>query len=124
MAGLNHPVPRSTGRRKLEMTRTVYLLVHRHHFSIEPGDVAADFLEDGEPLFWDDSEDSLIVLGLYSSRQLAEQRAERARSLPGFRRFPEDFFVHEYTLDDTRWPDGFRVGEDAEAGEQTEGHDR
>ncbi|WP_326791463.1 hypothetical protein OHA79_01980 [Streptomyces sp. NBC_00841] len=106
------------------MNQTVYLLVHRHHISLEPGDVASDFLEDGEPLFWDDSEDDFMILGLYSSRRLAEQRAERARSLPGFRRSPEGFFVHEYTLDDTRWPNGFRSGEGIEAGEQAEGQDR
>jgi hypothetical protein len=94
------------------VNQTVYLLVHRHRISLEPDSVAADFLEDGEPLFWDDSEDDFKILGLYSTRRLAEERVERARSLPGFRRSPDCFFVHEYTLDDTRWPDGFQVGED------------
>jgi hypothetical protein len=89
------------------MNRTFYLLVHRHHMSTEPGDVASDFMEDGEPLFWDDSEDDFKVLGLYSSRRLAEERIERQRSLPGFRRSPEGFFVHEYTQGDARWPNGF-----------------
>lgn len=102
------------------MDQTVYLLVHRHHVSIEFGDIASDFLQDGEPLFWDDSEDSFKILGLYSSRRLAEQRAERARSLPGFRRFPEGFFVHEYSLDDARWPNGFRAGAGIETGEQAD----
>ncbi|MEF9904045.1 hypothetical protein ACFP51_37280 [Streptomyces pratens] len=92
------------------MNRIVYLLVHRHHMSVEPEDVAPDFMEDGEPLFWDDSEDSFKVLGLYSSRQLAEERIERARALPGFRRSPNGFFVHEYVLDTICWPDGFHVG--------------
>ena len=89
------------------MNQTVYLLVHRRHIALEPGDVASDFLEDGEPLFWDDSEDDFKILGLYSSRRLAEQRVERARSLPGFRRFPDGFFVHEYMLGEARWTDGF-----------------
>lgn len=78
--------------------------------SVEPEDVAPDFMEDGEPLFWDDSEDSFKVLGLYSSRQLAEERIERARTLPGFRRSPNGFFVHRYVLDTICWPDGFHVG--------------
>lgn len=54
------------------------------------------------------------VLGLYSSRKLAEERIERARSLPGFRRSPEGFCVHEYTLGQAHWPDGFRAEERTE----------
>ncbi|AJF63784.1 hypothetical protein [Streptomyces vietnamensis] len=95
------------------MNQTLYLLVHRHHFSLDPEDGAADFMEDGEPLFWDDSEDNIKVLGLYSSRKLAEERIERARSLPGFRSTPEGFCVHEYTVGEGHWPHGFRVDERA-----------
>ncbi|MFE7580237.1 hypothetical protein ACFU5Y_01580 [Streptomyces gardneri] len=97
------------------MSQTFYLLVHRHHLSPDPDDLAPDFMEDGEPLFWDDSEDSFKILGLYSSRRLAEERIEQARSLPGFRRSPEDFRVHEYTLGQAHWPDGFRVRPDDDA---------
>ncbi|WP_329202886.1 hypothetical protein [Streptomyces sp. NBC_01435] len=93
------------------MNQIVYLLVHRHHISLDPDDVASDFMEGGEPLFWDDSEDDFKVLGLYSSRQLAEERIERARSLPGFRRSPEGFFLHEYTVGEAHWPHGFRASE-------------
>ncbi|MFG3495039.1 hypothetical protein [Streptomyces sp. NPDC047928] len=73
--------------------------------------MAPDFMEDGEPLFWDDSEDSFKILGLYSSRRLAEERIERARTLPGFRRSPEGFTVHTYTVDTAHWTDGFRTDE-------------
>ncbi|WP_406003455.1 hypothetical protein [Streptomyces sp. NBC_00829] len=96
------------------MNQTFYLLVHRHHISLDPEDVASDFMEDGEPLFWDDSEDSFKVLGLYASRKLAEERIERARPLPGFRRSPEGFRVHEYTLGQAHWLNGFRTGERSE----------
>ncbi|MGW5093624.1 hypothetical protein ACWEQ1_00280 [Streptomyces nodosus] len=92
------------------MNRVVYLLVHRHRISVEAGDAVHGFMEDGEPLFWDDSEDSFKVLGLYSSKRLAEERVERARALPGFRRSPNGFFVHEYVLDTACWPNGFHVG--------------
>ncbi|MEU8520514.1 hypothetical protein [Streptomyces sp. NPDC048577] len=91
------------------MSRTLFLLVHRHHISLEPDDIASDFMEDGEPLFWDDSEESFKILGLYSSRQRAEERIEQARTLPGFRRSPEGFCVHEYTVGQAHWPNGFRV---------------
>ncbi|MFD3884746.1 hypothetical protein [Streptomyces microflavus] len=104
------------------MSQTVYLLVHRHHLSLEPGATAPDFMEDGEPLFWDDSEDSFKLLGLYSSRLRAEERIGRARTLPGFSQAPDGFSVHEYTVDDARWPCGFRTGEDAsDGGKGTDG---
>ena len=89
------------------MNQTLYLLVHRHHFSDAPGAATADFREDGEPLFWDDSDDSFTLLGLYSTRQLAEQRIEQARTLPGFRRFPDGFYIHEYAVGESHWPNGF-----------------
>ncbi|MFE5034377.1 hypothetical protein [Streptomyces sp. NPDC056683] len=94
------------------MDRTLYLLVHRHHFADEPGaPTTVDFMEDGEPLFWDDSEDSFTLLGLYSSQQRAEQRIEQARTLPGFRDHPNGFHVHQYTVGQTHWAEGFLVGE-------------
>ncbi|WP_340380130.1 hypothetical protein U5640_31630 [Streptomyces sp. SS7] len=94
------------------MDRTLYLLVHRHHFADEPGaPTTVDFMEDGEPLFWDDSEDSFTFLGLYSSQQRAEQRIEQARTLPGFRDHPNGFHVYEYTVGQTHWAAGFLVGE-------------
>lgn len=91
------------------MNKTVYLLVHRNRLSGEPGDVPMDFIEDGEPLFWDDSEDDFKVLGLYSSRRLADEGIERALSLPGFRLAPHGFFVHEYTLNMAHWLNGFHI---------------
>ncbi|MFF6908268.1 hypothetical protein ACFY9Q_20315 [Streptomyces sp. NPDC012389] len=88
------------------MSRTVYLLVHRHHLSLTPGSTAPDFMEDGEPLFRDDGEDSFKLLGLYSTRLRAEERIAGARTLPGFAQAPDGFSVHEYTLDDARRPRG------------------
>ncbi|MEU1275616.1 hypothetical protein [Streptomyces sp. NPDC005799] len=90
------------------MNQTLYLLAHRHHFADEPGATAGvDFMEDGEPLFWDDSEDSFTFLGLYSSRRGAEERIERARTLPGFRDHPDGFHVHEYVVGEAHWTHGF-----------------
>ncbi|MGW0846021.1 hypothetical protein ACWD26_38975 [Streptomyces sp. NPDC002787] len=90
------------------MEKTVHLLVHRHHMS-EEDQVTSDFMEDGEPLFWDDRDDSYMIMGLYSSRELAEQRIESARQLPGFSLAPDGFSIHEYTLDSERWINGFRT---------------
>ncbi|MFE7840165.1 hypothetical protein ACFU53_30140 [Streptomyces sp. NPDC057474] len=90
------------------MEKTVHLLVHRHHLA-EESQVTTDFMEDGEPLFWDDRDDSYMVMGLYSSRALAEQRIESALRLPGFNLAPDGFSIHEYTLDSEHSTKGFRV---------------
>ncbi|MYW32518.1 hypothetical protein [Streptomyces sp. SID2119] len=84
----------------------VYLLVHRHHLSLDPGSTVPDFMEDGEPVFRDDSEVGFKVLGLHSTRLRAEERIGRARTLPGFAEAPDGFSVHEYALDDVRRPSG------------------
>ena len=89
------------------MSRIVYLLTHRHVAEDAQGTPPEPF-EDGEPLFWDDSEEDFKVLGLYSSRESAQARIEAARSLPGFRLTPECFTVHEYAVDGPRWAGGFR----------------
>ncbi|GAA3015409.1 hypothetical protein GCM10020229_28230 [Kitasatospora albolonga] len=84
---------------------TLYLLVHRHHF-VPP---EHDPFEDGEPLFWSDSEEDHKTLGLYSTREAAERRIERARPLPGFRDSPDGFEIHPYVLDEHRWTGGHRA---------------
>jgi hypothetical protein len=49
------------------------------------------------------------MMGLYSSRALAEQRIESAVRLPGFSLAPNGFSIHEYTLDAEHWTKDFRV---------------
>jgi len=48
-------------------------------------------------------------LGVYSTRELAEEAIDRYATLPGFRDFPLDcFFIAEPTLDkDAGWEEGF-----------------
>ena len=48
-------------------------------------------------------------LGVYSTRELAEEARDRYATLPGFRDFPLDcFFIAEPTLDeDAGWEEGF-----------------
>ncbi|MFI6063416.1 hypothetical protein [Streptomyces sp. NPDC051286] len=91
------------------MENTFYLLVHRHHFLPQDDQASSDVFEDGEPLCWDDSEEDFKVLGLYSSTERAERRIEQARTLPGFRRSPDGFLIHEYKIGQVHWPDGFRI---------------
>jgi hypothetical protein len=47
------------------------------------------------------------VVGLYSSRVLAEEAMDRARGLPGFAQEPEGFTIEQYELDRDHWPRGF-----------------
>ncbi|MCL6730233.1 hypothetical protein [Sphingomonas hankyongi] len=47
------------------------------------------------------------VIGLYSSKALAEEAQERARLLPGFADEPEGFTIEQYMVDKDHWPRGF-----------------
>jgi len=47
------------------------------------------------------------VIGLYSSRVMAEEAMGRARGLPGFAQEPEGFTIEQYELDKDHWPRGF-----------------
>ena len=50
-------------------------------------------------------------LGVYSTRELAEEARDRYAALPGFRDLPLDcFYISLYTLDeDTGWKEGFHI---------------
>ena len=65
---------------------SVFLLWHRHE-----GD------EEGK------------LLGVYSSAASAQRRRDHAKSLPGFRLFPEDFVIDEYEMDQDQWTEGFAI---------------
>lgn len=67
----------------------VFLLWHQH-----PGD------EEGK------------LLGVYSTKERAEARIVKARSLPGFRRFPSDFVIARYEVDLDQWLTGFATTND------------
>jgi hypothetical protein len=54
----------------------------------------------------DDDEDAKL-LGIYSSKERAEEHLQQARTLPGFRRYPDGFTVDEYEVDESAWTDGF-----------------
>lgn len=96
------------------MPRTLYLLAHHHHLPTAGDPDVPDLYEDG-PLYWDDNEDSVKVLGLYTTRALAEARVEHFRGLPGFRETPERFVVQPYIVDQPHWPLGFRLPSSAPA---------
>ncbi len=58
--------------------------------------------------------DDVKLLGIYSTRERAEQRMALACQLPGFRDEPQCFLIDGYELDADAWPQGFaRLAPDA-----------
>jgi hypothetical protein len=51
--------------------------------------------------------DNAKLLGVFSSRELAQERVEAALTEPGFADHPEGFTVDEYVVDQHEWIEGF-----------------
>jgi hypothetical protein len=47
------------------------------------------------------------VIGIYSSRALAEEAETRSRLLPGFAEEPDGFTIEQFEVDKDHWPRGF-----------------
>jgi hypothetical protein len=47
------------------------------------------------------------VIGIYSTKALAEAAEERTRILPGFVEEPDGFTIERYEIDKDHWPRGF-----------------
>ncbi|MGW1108531.1 DUF7336 domain-containing protein [Streptomyces sp. NPDC002540] len=70
------------------------------------GAVCSSRAEDG--VFIDEQDgDDVKLLGIYSTKEKAEERIVRARLLPGFRDEPKCFTIVPYLLNDDTWEDGF-----------------
>ena len=68
--------------------KSVFLLFHTHHF------------ENGE--------DNEKLLGVYSSRELAEKKIEnKYKKLPGFCEEGGEFIIDEYEIDQDNWEEGY-----------------
>ena len=67
--------------------RSVYLLWHMHRIP--------------------DSDVDAKLLGVYSTRERAEERQEQARKLEGFRDAPDGFLIDECPVDRDQWPEGY-----------------
>ena len=55
-----------------------------------------------------ESED-VKFLGVYSSRAAAEAAINRVRDKPGFRDYPDGFYLDPHALDADHWTEGFGV---------------
>ena len=47
------------------------------------------------------------IIGIYSSRELANEAVSRLQSAPGFRDSPSGFSIEEYEKNADHWVDGF-----------------
>lgn len=47
------------------------------------------------------------IIGIYSSREKAELTVKEYKSLPGFRDYPDSFFIDKYEVDKNNWEEGF-----------------
>lgn len=61
----------------------------------------------------DDESEDVKLLGVYSSKDVAEAAIVRFRERPGFRKSQEGFSIDEYTIDRDYWTEGYVSGNDA-----------
>ncbi|EGL14922.1 MULTISPECIES: hypothetical protein [unclassified Paenibacillus] len=51
--------------------------------------------------------ESTKVIGIYSSKDKADAVIEKYKELPGFKEFPDDFYIDAYQVDENEWTEGF-----------------
>ena len=53
--------------------------------------------------------EEIKLIGVYTSRELAEDATRRLRDQPGFRLYPDGFHVGGYPLNTDYWAKGFKT---------------
>jgi hypothetical protein len=56
-----------------------------------------------------DGEENVKMIGVYSDREKAEAAVARMVTQPGFRDWPDEFYIDEYPLDRDHWTEGFGI---------------
>jgi len=54
----------------------------------------------------DDCEEAKLI-GVFSTKEKAEQIVKQYKKLPGFKDFPDNFYINKYELDVSEWKEGF-----------------
>ena len=58
--------------------------------------------------------DETKIIGIYSSRELAERTIENYKNLPGFIKYPvECFHIDRYEVNQNNWQEGFIAWQEA-----------
>ena len=73
--------------------KILYYLEHNYKEIIDNGEVS----------------DNAKFLGIYSTREKAESDIKHYITLPGFKDYPNDFYINEYELDKNYYEDGFEL---------------
>jgi hypothetical protein len=55
----------------------------------------------------DDGAEDVKFIGVYSSREKAQEAVARLERLPGFADAPDGFHIDEYPVDQDHWAEGF-----------------
>jgi homoserine kinase type II len=53
------------------------------------------------------------IIGIYSSEKNAEGAVEKYKKLPGFKDYPDAFYIDRFQLDMGFWVEGFITGDEA-----------
>lgn len=54
-------------------------------------------------------EEETKLIGVYSSKDKAEKTIEKLSKQPGFKDFPNYFYIDEYGIDQDHWEEGFVI---------------
>lgn len=54
-----------------------------------------------------ENEEDVKIIGIYSTREKAEQAIERLRSQAGFKDCPNSFYIDRYKVDEDHWKEGY-----------------
>jgi hypothetical protein len=57
----------------------------------------------------EDGSEDVKFIGVYSSRQKAEEAVSRMSRLPGFADAPDGFHIDEYRVDRDHWVEGYAM---------------
>jgi hypothetical protein len=49
------------------------------------------------------------VIGIFISLDMAEAAVQQVSGLPGFCKYPDGFYIGEYTVDRVNWATGFGI---------------
>jgi hypothetical protein len=55
-----------------------------------------------------DNED-IKIIGIYSTKEKAEKTVDKYKKLPGFKDYPDSFYLPEFEIDKDHWTEGFGI---------------
>ncbi|HBF35730.1 MAG TPA: hypothetical protein DDW50_00230 [Firmicutes bacterium] len=56
--------------------------------------------------------DETKVIGIYETKEKAEETIEKLKRAPGFARYPDSFCIDQYEINQDHWIEGFMAWEE------------